>query len=129
MSEELHPSSHNATHVFAINATGTLVQIQFLPDGAPWQISGEQAKDLREFLNRCELRSEAEAAALGDAPPESDAGKGMRIDLNDGTHAYGSTPEEIATLQAKAKENHERIHAEFLKNLKSPPPMPEGWKP
>lgn len=84
-----------------------------------WQLLHGQALELKEFLNRCELRTDAEAAALGEPPPESDAGKGTRIDLGDGTHAYGKTDEEIAQLHAKAEENHQRIHAEFYERRKA----------
>ena len=91
-------------------------------------IEGTQLEELREFLNRCELRTEEEAAALGEPPPESDAGKGKRIDLGDGTHAYAKTPEEEAQHAATAKANHERIHAEWYRAqaaAQAPPAPPE----
>jgi hypothetical protein len=134
-----HGVDKGVAHDFAINSTGTAISFQF-PPHAQISLSGEKAKafravlnalpegkaapkifdmqlteiqtaELREFLNRCELRTDAEAAALGPAPPESDSGKGTRVDLLDGTHAYGKTPEEVASHQGTATANHKRIHA------------------
>lgn len=141
-----HGADKSAAHQFAINGTGTLISIQF-PPAAAKQYSGVEAKALREllsgqaskgapmpqrsieileFLNRCELRSEEEAAALGQAPPESDAGKGKRIDLGDGTHAYANTEEEEAALSARALENHHRIHADTYAAREAAAPIAEG---
>lgn len=146
-----HGQDKAAAHQFAINATGSLISFQF-PPAVAIELSGEKAKKMRdalngsgpkaikvsgqifgpdqvkelmEFLNRCELRSDAEAAALGPAPPESDAGKGKRIDLGDGTHCYAATPEEEAALNARAHDNHHRIHAEFYKAQQLLAPKPE----
>jgi hypothetical protein len=64
-----HPSKDTVPHDFAINETGTVITFQF-PPAATVTLTGEEARELREFLNRAELRSEAEAAALAPGPVE-----------------------------------------------------------
>lgn len=52
-------------HSFAIDDLGTAVMLSFHDGAQPVRLTGEDAKKLREWLSGCELRTQAEADALG----------------------------------------------------------------
>lgn len=56
-----HRTAHG--HTFQIDDHGLAVKLTFA-DGTTKELSGEEAKAVREWLNSCELRSQAEHDAI-----------------------------------------------------------------
>jgi hypothetical protein len=110
-------------HDVAINGTGTAIQFTFAQDFklVTVTIAGEDAKSIREALMAAELRTQAEADALGQPPAEVNPGikvemEDQTIDANgdgrgDGTFRFAQTPDELAQLQAIAATNRKAAQA------------------
>lgn len=117
--DKFHPPSRSPHgHTYAIDDHGLAVQLDL--GSGPTEITGEQAQHLREWLSKCELRTQSQHDAVqaeAAANPPQEVNSGIKVEMNDhsvdpasgtlsgGTHKFAQTREELELLEQEARSN------------------------